>query len=481
MVESLDPSDWADFRQLAHDALDMAIDHMQNASDRPAWSAVPSSTKKVLSQPIPTDGRDLDQVLDDVRHYILPYPTGNAHPRFFGWVMGNGTPEGMLGDMIASAMNPHVGGYDQSAALVEQQVIDWLRSIMRFPKGAGGLLVSGATMANLIGLMVARNTHVPDVRDLGVGQSPSLRIYASVETHSWLERTADILGLGKAAVVRVGCTPDGKLDTTELKSQILGDRRDGLTPFCVVATAGTVDCGAVDNLNVIANICQREKLWFHIDGAFGAMLALCPNYRSRLKGMKRADSLAFDLHKWGYLQYELGCVLVKHRNLQEETFAMPAPYLTGSGRGVQPDVLHLSSLGPQLSRGFRALKVWVSFSNHGTKKFGRIIEQNIDQAQYLAVLIKEHPNLELLGPAPLNVVTFRYFDSSLPHCEIELMKVNQDILIAVQESGLAVPSSTVREGRFAIRVAITNHRTRRNDIRVFVTAIVEHGKRLTRA
>jgi len=477
LKETLDPTDWEDFRALGRRMLDDLIEHMAGLREGPVWQPTSAQAKAALSRPVPWDPTPLASVYQDFLTHVLPFPTGNAHPRFFGWVMGNGTAEGMLADLLASGMNPHVGGYDQSATLVERQVLAWLREIMGYPADSGALLVSGGTMANLIGVMVARNSANPQIRDEGVLGGRRLRVYGSVETHSWIEKSADLLGLGRSAMRRVAVDERGRIDLRALASAVAADRAAGEQPLCVIGNAGTVDGGVIDDLWALADFCADQGLWFHVDGAFGAVLTFSRIHRERLRGLERSDSMAFDLHKWGYLQYELGCVLVRDQNKQRATFVTDASYLEPLGRGIQPDALEFSALGPQLSRGFRALRVWIALRHHGIDKIGRVIDGNVEQAQRLVERIVADPRLELLGPAPLNVVCFRYRP---PACSDErrLKAINREILLQLQESGEAVPSSTQREGRFALRVAITNHRTRLSDIDRLADAVLKLGARI---
>lgn len=477
--ETLDPADWSSFRDSAHAMLDDMIDHLAGLNDQPVWQAPSTAARQALTTPLPKSPTALDAVYQDFREHVLPFATGNAHARFFGWVMGNGTADGMMAEMLAAAMNAHLGGYDQGPTLVERQVLLWLTQIMAYPESAGGLLVSGGTMANLIGLMVARNQYDTTIGRAGVAGAGRLTVYASTETHSWVEKAADILGLGRDSVRRVACDSAGRLDVKSLRDAVAADRENGFHPFCVVGTAGTVDRGVVDDLEELADFCGDESLWFHVDGAFGALLALAPGYRHRLKGMERSDSLAFDLHKWGYLQYEVGCVLVRDAQLQRQAFETAAAYLAPAGRGIQPESLEFAAMGTQLSRGFRALKVWMGLRHHGTNKIGRLIEQNIRQAQYLLERIQQHPQLEQLGPAPLNIVCFRYRPTE-NLSDTELDALNLEILLNIQESGEAVLSSTVRDGCFALRVNITNHRTRMSDIDRLISTVESSGNGLLR-
>lgn len=468
----LDPQNWDAFADVAHQAVDDVVQQLAGLRDRPPWQPVSEPVAADLDEPLPEDGRPLEDVYEQARRSILPYPTGNVHPRFWGWVMGNGTAEGALADFIASGMNSHLAGYDQSAVLIERKVLAWLAEMMGYPESAGGILVSGGTVANFNGIAVARKAKATwDLREDGLYGGPRMRYYGSDETHGWAERAADWLGLGRGGFVRIPSDAEHRLDLDTLKTRIETDREAGELPFCVVGNAGTVNAGAIDDLDALADLCRDENLWFHVDGAFGALAALSPKLRPLLKGMERSDSLAFDLHKWGYLQYEIGCTLVRSRDLQQGTFASSASYLKAPGRGIQPTALEFSEMGLQLSRGFRALKAWMAFKHHGVRKIGRVIEQNVEQARYLKTRVEAEPGLEVTAPVPLNVVCFRACPQGLT--EAELDELNREILIRLQEDGVAIPSSTLCDGRFALRVAITNHRSKREDFDLLVDSVLD--------
>lgn len=481
---SLDPAttaDWEAVRAVAHRMVDDMLAYLSDVRERPAWRAVPEEAKRRLDEPVPLQPTSLDRVYEQFRQDVLPYPTGNIHPRFWGWVMGTGTVEGMLAELLAGAMNAHVAGYDQSATVVERQVIRWLAELMGFPPASGGLLVSGGTEANLIGVAVARNALAGfDLRSEGLqgtGQ-PRLLVYASTETHSWLLRTCELLGLGRRNLRAVPVDGRCRVQVQELRRRIEEDRAAGHLPFCVVGNAGTVNTGAVDDLRALAHVSREHGLWFHVDGAFGAMAALAPALRSRVAGLDLADSLAFDLHKWGYVQYEAGCVLVKDQVAHRAAFASAPAYLRAAAGGISVDPLYFADLGIQLSRGFRALKVWMSLKAQGATRWGELIQQNAEQAEYLASLVDASAHLERLAPVALNVVCFRYTASGLSPDALDAL--NEAILVAVQQRGIAVPSSTRlgSHGPFALRVAITNHRTRREDLRMLVEAVLDIGATL---
>ena len=474
---SLDPADWNAFSRSAHRALDAALEHLRGAGDRP-WRGVPSDAVDDIERPLPRAAGDLDEVLDRTERSVLPYPTGNGHRRFWGWVMGSGLPDAVIADLLASAMNPNVAGYDQSSALVERRVLRWMAELMNFPLDCGGTLANGATMANLVGLATARRVKAGfDVRAEGLADGPRLTVYGSKETHSWADKSCDVLGLGRNAFRRVDADEEGRVIPDALRAAIRQDRQQGARPICVVANVGTVDTGAIDDLQALAELCRDEDLWLHVDGAFGAMLACSPKLRHRVRGLELADSLAFDWHKWGYLPYEIACVLVRDRDAHLETFRTGAAYLASPGRGVQPEPLEFPNFGIPLSRGFRALKVWMALQVHGTDRIGQAIEQNVAQVEKLVKRIQAEGHLELMAPAPLNVACFRYVT---PDASEEVLEaINHEILLRLQEDGIAVPSSTRRSGRFVLRVAITNHRTRFEDIDVFVDAVLRLGADLS--
>ena len=474
--ESLDPQDWEQLRSLGHRMLDDMLDFLSTLRDKPAWQAVPEDVRAHLKQPLPVEPQNPDAVYQEFLRDVLPYTNGNRHPRFWGWVQGNGTPLGMLADMLASGMNPHLAGFDQSPSLVEHQVLAWLTELMEMPSGTSGILVGGGTMANITGLVVARHSRAGfDVRELGLQSNgnPVLTMYGSTETHGWAQKAAELMGLGNRAFRRVAVNDDFKINLSALRRSVDEDRAAGHRPFCVIGNAGTVNTGAIDDLTALAKFCREEGLWFHVDGAFGALAKISPPLASLVGGLEEADSLAFDLHKWMYLPFEIACVLVRDANAHTDTFTLTPSYLAETSRGVIAGGLPFAERGLELTRSFRALKVWMSLKAHGVSAFSRLIEQNVHQARYCADLVDAHPDLELLAPVALNIVCFRFApkDSSID----DLNAVNAEILLRVQESGLAVPSGTVIGDAFALRIAVTNHRSKRADFELLVRAVSDIG------
>lgn len=403
--------------KLGHRMLDDMFDAQEHVRQRPAWQPVPAEEKAWFSGRVPTEGVGAERAYEDFRRHVLPYPSGNTHPRFWGWVLGTGTPLGMLADMLAAGFNPNCWGNETSAAYVEAQVLDWFKSLLGFPADASGLLVTGCSVANLIGLTVARNAKAGiDLAGrglVGIDQAPVL--YCSTETHSSVDKAALVLGLGAAAVRKLPTTSDYRLDVSALRTAIDEDTRAGRHPFAVVANAGTVNTGALDELDVIADVAREHDLWLHVDGAFGALAALVPEERARLAGLERADSVAFDLHKWLYVPFDAACVLVRDAEAHRRSFS--------------------------------------------------------PQARYLAALVTAASDLELCAPVSLNIVCFRVRPRRESLADIN--DINREVLFRLQERGIAVPSSTTLEGRYVIRVAITNHRSRREDFDLLVAAVTE--------
>ena len=476
--ESLDPRSWEELRALGHRMVDDMLAYLEQVRERPAWQPVPDTTRTLLSRPAPRAPEGADRAYAEFVEHILPYPLGNIHPRFWGWVIGTGTPFGALAEMLGATMNPNVGGGDHVANYVERQVVDWCREIMGFPVEASGLLVSGGSMANLVGLAVARNAQAGfDVRVHGVRAAPApLTLYGSVEMHSSIQKAVELMGLGSDALRLVPVTDQFEIDVDALERMLAEDRAAGAVPFCIIGNAGTVNTGAIDDLARLADIAAQEGLWYHVDGAFGSLAVLVPELAPRLAGMERADSLAFDLHKWMYVPFEAGCALVRDPRAHRDTFSLTPGYLVHAERGAAGGELWFSELGIQLSRGFRALKVWLSFKEHGLDRYGRLIRQNVEQARYLEQLVRDAPDLELLAPVPLNIVCFRYRGASGRADSLDAL--NRELLMRVQEQGIAVPSSGTIRGRFAIRVAITNHRSRREDFDVLVSEVRRIGREL---
>ncbi len=477
---SLDPDDWEALGGLCHRALDDMLEYLKTVHERPVWQPLPETAKALFREPVPRAPSDQEAVYEQVREHILPYPTNNIHPRFWSWVGGTGTAGQLLADLVISAMNSAGLGFDEVASsYVELQLLDWLKTLFGMPQDASGLLVSGGSMANLVGLAVARTHGAPyDVRAQGVDlrRHPRLRFYASTETHSSVRKAVELIGLGAESLVTIPVKDDFTINVALLEEQIAADRADGHLPACIVANAGTVNTGATDALNELADVAERERLWLHVDGAFGACARLSPRFAYLVDGLERADSLAFDLHKWLYVQYDCGGVLIRGDRPHQETFSVIPSYLRKLDRGLASGPFNFSEYGVQLSRSFKALRAWMAFKTDGVDRYGQQIEQNICQARYLSAAVDAHPQLERLAPTAMNIVNFRFSDRELAADQLD--DLNAEILMRLHERGIAAPSSTQLDGRFSIRVAICNHRSRREDFDALVDGVVTLGNEL---
>lgn len=479
---TLDPADWDAFGTLAHRMVDDMLTHLRTIRERPAWQPMPPDVRAAFDGPVPWEGEGAERAYEDFVRTVLPYPNGNIHPRFWGWVHGTGTPLAMMADMLAAGLNPHLAGFNQAPALVEHEVIRWLAELMGMPSNTSGVLVAGATMANVLGLTVARYAKARDagfdVREEGLqGHTrPRMMMYGSVETHAWANKAAELLGLGRASFRQIPVDEGYRIDHAELAAAVAADRDAGHSPFCVIGTAGTVNTGATDDLERLADFCLAQRLWFHVDGAFGALARLSRSLQPIVAGIERADSISFDLHKWMYLPFEVACVLVRDPAMHRAAFTASASYLADATRGVIAGGFPFAERGMDLTRNFKALKVWMSMKAYGVRAVADLIDQNVADVRYLAGLIAADPDLELLAPAPLNVVCFRYAPASVSAERLDAL--NGELLIQLQEQGIAVPSATTLHGRYAIRVANVNHRTRREDFDALLSAVRRLGREI---
>ena len=452
---------------------------MQGVRERPVWQEVPAEVRERLREPMPLEPSPLGDVYDEFVKNVLPYPTGNIHPRFFGWVHGSGTPTGALADLLAGAMNSNLGGRNHGAIYVERQVIEWFRALFGFPQESSGVMTIGTSAANLIAILVARTRALGmRVREDGLSGAQRLTGYASAATHGCVRRAFEAAGLGSASLRVLATDALHRTDPQAVADAVAADRAAGMLPFLLVGNAGAVDTGAIDPLDDLATLAQRENLWFHVDGAFGATAMLAPSLAPRLAGIERADSVAFDFHKWLHAQYDAGCVIVRDGELHRATFASTPSYLTRMPKGLASGQPWFTDFTIDLSRGFRALKVWFIIKEHGSRALGETIEANVRQAKLLGETIDADPDFELLAPVGLNVVCFRYRAPGLSGGELDAF--NDELVIRIQESGVAVTSSTNVGGRRAIRVCIVNHRTRDEDLAILLDELRAQAKSIAR-
>jgi glutamate/tyrosine decarboxylase-like PLP-dependent enzyme len=472
--QTLDPPDWTDLRAQGHRMLDDMFDYLQHLRERPVWQPVPREVRDSFHEPLPQKPGSLTALHASFMRDILPYAAGNAHPGFMGWVHGGGTPVGMLAEMLAAGLNANLGGRSQMPVEVERQVVQWMRELFGFPASASGLFVTGTSMANLIAVLVARTAALGcNVRQRGLAVADKrLSAYASAGAHGCIAQAMDLSGLGIDALRIIPMNARYEMDIAALEQRIAADRDSGFTPFFIAGTAGTVDTGAIDDLRRLADIAQKERVWFHVDGAYGALGMLAPDIAPRLAGIERADSIAFDFHKWGQVPYDAGFILVRDGALHYDTFASPAAYLRRESCGLAGGSPWPCDFGPDLSRGFRALKTWFTLKAYGAEKLGQAISATCALARYMQAGIEQTPQLELLAPVSLNIVCFGY------RCA-DADQINAQIAVDLQESGIAAPSTTTVNGRLAIRAAIINHRTTASDIDALLKAAIAFGEART--
>ncbi|MGC9198658.1 MAG: pyridoxal phosphate-dependent decarboxylase family protein [Acidobacteriaceae bacterium] len=495
-TQSLDPESWGELRIQAHRMLDDMLDYTQRIRRQPVWQQIPQQVRDRFRQELPVLPTPLEQVHEEFLRFILPYTARNGHPGFMGWVQGGGTPVGALAEMLSAWLNANLGGRDQIPVEVERQITEWMRAVFGFPEGASGVLVTGTSMANFIAVKVARDARLGcEVRRKGLAEmakAARLVAYASTEAHTCVARAMDMTGLGSDALRRIGVDRRHRMDLQALSAQVAHDRGQGFMPFLVVGTAGAVDTGAIDDLSGAADLCAREQMWFHVDGAFGALAMLCPELGGRLHGIERADSLAFDFHKWAQVPFDAGFVLVRDGALQQAAFDSSAAYLAREQRGVAAGSVWPCDLGPDLSRSFRALKVWVTLKVYGTKALGDVVSQTCRLARYLESRVADTPQLQMMAPVELNIVCFRYrgalgieaqereLTADRAKDDVWLDALNREVVIALQEAGAVVPSTTRIRGRVVIRAAIVNHRTTQTEIDTLLESVLDAGGRLAR-
>jgi glutamate/tyrosine decarboxylase-like PLP-dependent enzyme len=475
----LDPPDWEEFKALGRRIVDDMADYLAGVRDRPVWQPVPPDVQARLGTALPRTATPMQDVYEEFRTTVMPYPRGNIHPRFWGWANGSGVPVAAYADLLASVVNCTLGSGENAAMMVEHQVLEWLKEAMRWPADGSGILTSGASMGQIIALAAARRAKsgTADIRGLGaLADGRQFTVYGSTQTHHSVEKAVELLGIGGQYFRQIPVDAGFRIDTGALRRAIRADRDAGLHPLCLVGNAGTVNTGAVDALDELLVIAREEDLWFHVDGAFGAFAQLLPTHRTLLAGMSEADSLVFDLHKWLYMPFDVSCVLVRRADALESTFSSSADYISSTDQGPAAYSLAFSDRGIEQSRRFRALKVWFALKTHGIESFAASIAGNISQIAHLTKLADSSDRLEVVSRSELNIVCFRYVWPGAT--ADELNRVNEAVLTRLQVEGLAMPSHTVIDGKFVIRVANNNHRSERSDFDFLVEQVVAIGDEL---
>lgn len=467
-----------EFRRVGHRLVDRIAEELARI---PEGRVKPDETSAVVrtalnaERTLPAAGSDPDTLLTGAADLLFKHSLFNGHPRFFGYITSSPAPIGMLGDFLASAVNQNCGSWNLSplATEIEAQTVRWIAEFIGFthlraeaPAATAGLLVSGGNMANFVCFLAARTAKAGlDVRKAGLGNlKPRLVVYTSVETHTWIQKAADLFGLGTDAIRWIAVDGRQRMKMSDLRRQIEADRDRGDRPFLVVGTAGSVSTGAIDPLPEIASICREFDLWFHVDGAYGALAALIPDAPDDLRGLGEADSVAVDPHKWLYAPLEAGCVLVRRPEDLRNTFSYHPPYYR-----FNEDALNFVDYGPQNSRGFRALKVWLAIQHIGRDGYVKSIAEDMRLSRKLFDLMRNHPQFEALTQS-LSITTFRYVPGDLrsrvgdPAVEESLNKLNEELLARIEKSGQAFLSNAVINGKFALRACIVNFHTSAEDV-----------------
>lgn len=480
----------SEFRRVGRRLVERIANWQCTLADQPvAPNESPAAIRDALGTgSLPEQGAEAQDLLDEAASLLFEHSTFNGHPRFMAVITSSASPIGALGDLLAASVNPNVGGWALSpmATEIEAQTVRWIAELIGYPADCGGLLVSGGNMGNFVGFLAARTAKLPwDVARLGLagGDGRHLRLYASQETHGWLQKAVEMFGLGTDAIRWIPVDARLRMDTAALRHQIQADRAAGDLPFLVIGAAGTVGTGAVDPLPEIAAICRDYDLWFHVDGAYGGFAAALlrgespVEVPSDLRGISLADSVAVDPHKWLYAPLEAGCVLVRDAAILRRTFSHHAAYLQSMESG---DVaINYHEYGPQNSRGFRALKVWLGLRKAGRAGYVQMIGDDIQLARELSRLVEDEPELQACTQG-LSITTFRYAPPDLTRgsADVEeyLNRLNVELLARLQRSGEAFLSNAIVDGTFLLRACIVNFRTSLEDVEAIPGIVVRIGR-----
>ena len=465
-------------RRLGYAAADAVAEHRARLESRAVFGKI-GDRAALFDEPVPEEGRPFEEVLAFVRENVLPFPMGNSHPRFYGFINATADPVGITADYLAAGMNPNCWGGDHAAIHVENRVIAWLAALLGFPADTDGILVSGGSMANFTALAAARRAVASgNVREDGLAGRPPLVVYASDQVHSCVDKAVDLLGIGTRNLRKIETGARFQIRMDHLERAVTEDRRNGLRPSIVVGTAGTVNTGAIDPLGELADFCARESLWFHVDGAYGAMAAISPRLAPLFSGMEMADSIAADPHKWLYVPYEAGATLVRGRGRLADAFRKFPEYLASDRESPFPGPAWFAERGAELSRGFKALKVWMGLKTHGRKAYASAIENDVRLANFLADEVDRRPDFERLAETVLSIANFRYRPAGRPLSDEDLDRVNRKIINRLVADGSFFLAPTVLKGRTALRVAIVNFRTRESDLTFLLDEAERIGKEL---
>jgi glutamate/tyrosine decarboxylase-like PLP-dependent enzyme len=462
-----------EIRDWGNSVTQFMIDYLGGLRDRPAYRRTSSrEIRSELDSKLPVKGTDFDSLLKVFRDTIVPFSRQNAHPHMFGYVQSPGTPIAAFADLLASTLNANLTIWRSAPAPVELErlTIDWIRQILGFPAEAGGLFVSGGSMANLAALAAARQT-----KEHLLGR---LRMYASSATHFSITKAAALLGIGRENVQHVAVDEHFKMRMDDLVAKITADLEAGYVPFCVVANAGTVDTGAVDPLRQIRDVADRFQLWMHVDGSYGAFAILAQSARKLFIGMEQADSIALDPHKWLYLPVDVGCVIYRDPEIARAAFAHEAEYTRMFGE-KEDEAFVCWDYGPELSRRFRALKVWMLLKGVGLDRLSEAIESNLACARHVESMIRASDDFEMVAPVELSVFCFRHVPVQLSNESPEAIDAfNERLLVALQRDGSSYLSNATLGGRFALRGCVLNYRTTLRDMEILLDDLRRVAKSL---
>jgi len=473
------------FRALGHHLVDQLADALDAVQHGPLTrDQSPSAVREALNTlaPLPRAGADPSPLLTNATRLLFEHSLFNGHPRFFGYITASPAPIGILGDFIAAAVNANVGAWMLSPAAteIESQTVRWIAELIGYPTNCGGLFVSGGNMANIVCFLAARAAKADwNVRGQGIGAGRGrLRAYGSAETHTWIQKAADIAGLGTDAIRWIGTDDDLRMDVEALRRQIAADKAAGDTPFMVVGTAGSVSTGAVDPLREIKDVCLEHGLWFHVDGAYGGFAAAVPEAPADLRELSSADSVAVDPHKWLYAPLEAGCALVRDAEALRAAFAYHPPYYHFEERAT-----NYVDYGPQNSRGFKALKVWLALQHAGADGYRHMISEDIELSRAMADIVRESNELEFFTQG-LSITTFRYVPPDLratvgeKATEQHLDGLNRELLDRLQRGGEVFVSNALINGRYVLRACIVNFHTTKEDIEATVDIVIRAGRQV---
>jgi len=469
----LNPKDWIKTKEIAHQMIEDTFEFFQSIDVKPCWKPLPISVKNNLNEKLPLDGTPLSTVYSEYKKNIFPYYQGNIHPQYFAWIQGGGNITSALGDFLSSIFNSNSSIGDHAARYVEKQVIGWCKEMFQLPINSEGILLTGSSMANLTAIVTAKNWATKSKMDIG-----NLSIYSSVETHSCIAKAVKNIGLPQKTLRLIRVNNEFEISAEALIEEIEMDIENGFTPFMIIANIGTANTGAIDSIKRLSKISKKYKLWLHIDGAYGLPAYITKEFANELGNLSKADSIAFDFHKLFNINYDVGCLIVKNKNNLKETFTTneAAHYLVNGNEGIAGGIETTDNLGFELSRSFKALKIWMTIKEFGMTQISEVIRDKLSQAKYLENYISNEPSLQLMSPVKLSIVNFRFIKKGLTN--VQLNELNKKIVITIQLEGFGVPAISEINKLIVIRVCIANHRTEYKHIDALVKKIITIGNKL---